>query len=66
MDDIIKEFPTLEDFKNVAAEERSKALWFKELPLHTVYEISKFKNVVVEGRNAIIITLLDRTQTPQK
>ena len=60
MDIIIEEeFPTLEDFKNVVAEERSKAISFKELPLHTVFEISEFKKVVVKGRNAIIITLLD-------
>ena len=60
MDVIIEEeLPTLENFKNVVAEETSKAISFKELPLHTVFEISEFKNVVVKGRNAIILTLLD-------
>ena len=60
MDIIIEEFPTLQDFKNVAAED--KALPFKDLPLNTVYEIIKFKNLVVDGRDAIIITLLDSTR----
>ena len=60
MDIIIEEFPTLQDFKNVAVED--KALPFKDLPLNTVYEIIKFKNLVVDGRDAIIITLLDSTR----
>ena len=57
MDDITTtstEFPTLQDFKNEVAEERLKALSFKTLPLNTVYEISGFKNVVVDSRDAII------------
>ena len=65
MDDITTtstEFPTLQDFKNEVAEERLKAIPFKTLPLNSVYEISGFKNVVVDSRDAIIITLIDSSR----